>query len=219
MLRPCLDCGTPTEAGSRCAECAPAARVDRRRGRKRERRSSAWDRLSKRARRAQPWCSECGSTDDLTADHVVPLADGGPMLPGPAGVAVLCRSCNARKGSGGRPGDGPPSGGGAAPGGLVREPITLRRSVLSEAVGGERLEQDGGRDANLTGEDFHQRVRNVEESVGQVLPALREFLGGLDGRSSEQIGVGVRVSACAQSGETSHGGEGAPGVAGHGASV
>lgn len=107
MLRPCLSCGIPTEEGSRCAECAPAARVDRRRGRKRERRSSAWDRLSKRARRAQPWCSECGSTDDLTADHVVPLADGGPMLPGPAGVAVLCRSCNARKGA---TGGGTPEG-------------------------------------------------------------------------------------------------------------
>lgn len=46
---------------------------------------------------ASPICSTpgCGSTTDLTADHVIPLARGG-VNEGPR--RVLCRSCNARKG-------------------------------------------------------------------------------------------------------------------------
>jgi len=54
-LRPCLDCGEPT-ALTRCPE---------HRGYDAE-----WDRLSRRARRLQPWCSDCGSTEDLQADHL-----------------------------------------------------------------------------------------------------------------------------------------------------
>lgn len=55
--------------------------------------NDAWRKLSKRARELQPWCSDCGTTEDLTADH----------LQWPATtlkhVDVLCRSCNARKGA------------------------------------------------------------------------------------------------------------------------
>lgn len=43
---------------------------------------------------AQPWCSECGSTDDLTADHVVPLRSGARLSP----LRVVCRSCNSGRG-------------------------------------------------------------------------------------------------------------------------
>jgi 5-methylcytosine-specific restriction endonuclease McrA len=44
---------------------------------------------------AQPWCSNCGSPTDLTADHSTPLARGGHPL-GP--LRVLCRRCNSRRG-------------------------------------------------------------------------------------------------------------------------
>lgn len=81
--------------------------------------------MSERVRRVVGACEDCGSTDDLTVDHVVPVALGGPMLPGPEGVRVLCRSCNSSKGARLDPGDGPPSGRGRAPGGSVPEPITL----------------------------------------------------------------------------------------------
>jgi 5-methylcytosine-specific restriction endonuclease McrA len=43
---------------------------------------------------AHPWCSNCGATSDLTADHVTPLARGGHPL-GP--LRVLCRSCNSSR--------------------------------------------------------------------------------------------------------------------------
>ena len=46
----------------------------------------------------QPWCTFCGARDDLTTDHLVPLAKGGTRRPTIADVLVLCRGCNARKG-------------------------------------------------------------------------------------------------------------------------
>jgi 5-methylcytosine-specific restriction endonuclease McrA len=41
---------------------------------------------------ARPWCSSCGSTDDLTADLVIPIIDGGVH----GALRVLCRTCNSR---------------------------------------------------------------------------------------------------------------------------
>ena len=45
---------------------------------------------------AHPWCEVCGATEDLTADHVTAIANGGDPL-GP--LRVLCRSCNSRRGA------------------------------------------------------------------------------------------------------------------------
>lgn len=97
MLRPCLECGEPC-TGSRCSahrlpdtKPPPYARgYDHR-----------WRVLSERARRVQPWCSDCGATDDLTCDHsprawarkaagkVIRLRD----------VDVVCGRCNRARGA------------------------------------------------------------------------------------------------------------------------
>jgi 5-methylcytosine-specific restriction endonuclease McrA len=42
-------------------------------------------------------CERCGATADLTLDHVIPIALGGTN--DPDNIAVLCRSCNSRKGA------------------------------------------------------------------------------------------------------------------------
>jgi 5-methylcytosine-specific restriction endonuclease McrA len=42
-------------------------------------------------------CGECGTTDDLTLDHVHPWSLGGPDTP--ENLQTLCRSCNSRKGA------------------------------------------------------------------------------------------------------------------------
>jgi 5-methylcytosine-specific restriction endonuclease McrA len=47
--------------------------------------------------KAQPYCSYCGSAEDLTCDHVVPLVVGG--LNTPSNIRVLCRSCNSARGA------------------------------------------------------------------------------------------------------------------------
>lgn len=42
-------------------------------------------------------CHYCGATDDLTIDHITPLARGGSNKP--ANLAVACRACNSSKGT------------------------------------------------------------------------------------------------------------------------
>lgn len=109
----CATCGLVyerTRQSAYCLECRPApapAQADRRRERERRRGSAtargygaAWQRLSARARRLQPWCSDCGRTDDLTGDHspraweryesgrAVRLED----------IDVVCRECNTLRG-------------------------------------------------------------------------------------------------------------------------
>lgn len=98
MRKPCIRCGVLSEE-SYCPEHAPK---DERRGRVRDHvgRDGAWDRLSKRARALQPWCSTCGTRDDLTTDHT-PRAWARIALRLPVrlhDVQVLCRSCNAALG-------------------------------------------------------------------------------------------------------------------------
>jgi len=83
---PCLDCRVATTPGPRC----PAHTADRRRVRNADRA------IARAVVAASPVCEDCGATDDLTAHHVVPLARGGTN-DGPR--AVLCRSCNAKRGA------------------------------------------------------------------------------------------------------------------------
>lgn len=96
-LRPCLECGTPTE-DTRCPEHATARTHDlsaTRRGY-----DAAWTRLSKRARRLQPFCSDCDTVDDLTVDHSAEAwrrhAQGLEIRV--EDVDVVCRSCNGKRG-------------------------------------------------------------------------------------------------------------------------
>lgn len=105
LKAPCTGCGTPVKA-TVCDECR--RRTDRRRIRKRRKRASPadrgydqrWRNLSERARRMQPWCLDCGATDDLQADHSpeawkrweqglsIRLKD----------IDVVCGPCNRKRG-------------------------------------------------------------------------------------------------------------------------
>ncbi len=95
-LTTCLDCGEPC-AGPRCDEHthdhkAPAAD----RGY-----DWQWQKLSKRARRLQPFCSRCGSVNDLQCDHSAEAwarkAAGKAIRL--ADVQVLCGPCNRAAGA------------------------------------------------------------------------------------------------------------------------
>lgn len=104
----CPDCGTPytrDDTTAACPECVPIRTrrpAHAHKGSARARGyTSSWDRLSLRARRLSPVCEDCGSTEDLTADHspeawkrhelglVLRLRD----------VSVVCRRCNAERGA------------------------------------------------------------------------------------------------------------------------
>ncbi len=66
----------------------PEHTVARRRGQRQQR-------ISKRMRAAQPWCTYCGSPNDLTIDHIVPLSQGGSNAVD--NLTVACRRCNTSK--------------------------------------------------------------------------------------------------------------------------
>lgn len=91
LPRPCLVCGTPTLGSGRC----PAHQLPARPRPSAARRGydAKWRRLAAKARALWTYCAQCGTTEDLTVDH----------LRWPANtlddVQVLCRSCNSRKGA------------------------------------------------------------------------------------------------------------------------
>jgi hypothetical protein len=84
-LRPCLDCGVPS-ASTRCTA---------HRGY-----DSTWERLSKKARKLQPFCTDCGSTENLQADHSLEAwerrAAGKPIRL--RDIDVVCGPCNVDRG-------------------------------------------------------------------------------------------------------------------------
>lgn len=95
-LRPCLDCGAPS-TGPRCddhtTDTKPTAQA---RGYDHQ-----WNQLSKRARRLQPFCGSCGSTEDLQCDHTPEAwarkAAGKPIRL--RDVQILCGPCNRDAGA------------------------------------------------------------------------------------------------------------------------
>lgn len=84
MIRPCLDCRRPIREGSRCRAC-------RERYRPRAEQQAFRDAVLARDRS----CVDCGSTVDLEADHIVPLAAGGSF--DPRNGATRCRRCHQAK--------------------------------------------------------------------------------------------------------------------------
>jgi hypothetical protein len=84
---PAVGCAKFTVDGSRCAGCVARRKAVRNAGAQ-----AARDLIGRSPRSAQS-----GDTDDLTADHVFPLATGGTNT-GPR--QVLTRAENTRKGGG-----------------------------------------------------------------------------------------------------------------------
>ena len=100
LLRPCVECGELTE-DTRCDAHQPK-RADHHASRQARGYDEAWQKLSARARRLQPFCSVHGCTStDLTVDHT-PEAwrrkeQGKPIRL--EDVEVLCRSHNSVRGA------------------------------------------------------------------------------------------------------------------------
>ena len=111
LLSVCADCGTVYErhtSSAHCDECRPPRERTARRIRSEARRGTpkargydaAWHRLSKRARRRQPFCSDCGREDHLTTDHSPEAWQrreaGLPVRL--EDVDVVCVWCNSERG-------------------------------------------------------------------------------------------------------------------------
>ena len=99
LPRPCAGCKRIVRA-SRCVEC------QRIKDRGRPSRAARgydyqWNKLSKHMRQLQPFCSIPGcKSQDLTVDHIIPLADAPHLRLEISNLRVLCRSHNSRKGNG-----------------------------------------------------------------------------------------------------------------------
>lgn len=112
MKQPCIECGELYEMTGKsgyCDTCRPP------RNRRLEEKLRAptrgstgergydwhWQQLSRRARDRQPWCTDCGTTEDLTADHSIAAwerrAAGKSIRL--QDIDVVCRQCNADRGA------------------------------------------------------------------------------------------------------------------------
>lgn len=102
--RPCIDCGQVT-TDTRCPDCQRQTwrQTNQRRGTFRQRGyGSKWDRLSHRARRLQPFCTDCHTTQDLQLDHLPGAWErqaAGKSLRLGIDVEVCCRDCNIARGA------------------------------------------------------------------------------------------------------------------------
>ena len=99
-LKPCQVCGEPT-ASTRCEEHTVRPEPIKPRAKTAARGyNETWNKLSKRARRLQPFCSDCGATERLTADHSPEAWErheqGLPIRL--VDVDVVCDPCNQRRG-------------------------------------------------------------------------------------------------------------------------
>lgn len=96
ILRPCLDCGEPSQA----SRCPAHAGLERKATARQRGYDARHDALSRRARKLQPFCGDCGAVEDLQCHHlpeawrrkaiglVIRLVD----------VEVLCGPCNRDRG-------------------------------------------------------------------------------------------------------------------------
>jgi 5-methylcytosine-specific restriction protein A len=82
---------------NRCPDCARKYEIHRGPRTMKGRYDAAWRRIRAQAIREHPWCSVCGSTEDLTGDHITPHRAGGRNVR--SNVQVMCRACNSAKGA------------------------------------------------------------------------------------------------------------------------
>lgn len=113
-LRSCVECGELSDK----PRCEQHRRPTYKPGAAARGYGWQWTRLSARARRIQPWCTDCGTTDDLQADHTPEAwarhAAGKPIRL--ADIDVVCGPCNRARGAargpsatrGGGPDESPP---------------------------------------------------------------------------------------------------------------
>ena len=96
--RPCLACGDLITAGTRCSSCTPA---DTKKPRQiaHAGTDSQWRRLSLRARRMQPFCIDCHTDQDLTADHILPVDQFPELAYAMENITVRCRPHNSARGN------------------------------------------------------------------------------------------------------------------------
>ncbi|WP_124712697.1 HNH endonuclease signature motif containing protein [Mycolicibacterium nivoides] len=96
MKRPCIGCGEPIDNGTYCPSCRPTQTGNRSHPLLH---TARWERLSKRLRKFSPFCENCGSTEQLSVDHIIPVTQRPDLIFELANLRVLCMRCNRQRGS------------------------------------------------------------------------------------------------------------------------
>lgn len=96
LMKPCLRCGEPA-AGGRCVDHPkPVHSGTPNVKHPAYANNGRWKRLSQRLRKQQRFCELCGSTDNLTVDHIVRFTDRPEWAYEPANLRVICKPDNDR---------------------------------------------------------------------------------------------------------------------------
>lgn len=97
LQKPCISCGELIASGSRCPGCRLPTASRPKASATRRGYDHRWANLSKRLRKQSPFCQTCGSTTNLTVDHIIPLSESPDLRLEPLNCQVLCRTCNSRR--------------------------------------------------------------------------------------------------------------------------
>lgn len=106
LPRACIECGESIPSGSRCADC----RLARDRSNLPSREARGYDyryrTIRARALRLQPWCTDCGTDQQLSVDHskrsweLIKQGQRPTMQWFAEGLlTVVCMPCNRRRGN------------------------------------------------------------------------------------------------------------------------
>lgn len=97
MMRPCLDCGEPTD-GPRCPEHTTTDTRVRDKAHVHTN-TARWKALSKRLRKLSPFCELCGAIEQLSVDHILPVSEAPELAYAEENCRIACLTCNGRRGN------------------------------------------------------------------------------------------------------------------------
>lgn len=95
MLKPCADCGELSEA-NRCDKHKLKRGPKTNTNHVAYKNNAKWKRLSKKLRKMSPHCEICGTSDDLTIDHIIRVVDRPELAYEVDNCRVLCRHHNGK---------------------------------------------------------------------------------------------------------------------------
>lgn len=93
VMQPCVECGELSEK-NRCSRHKRKHSPKTTRSHAADFNRSKWRRLSQKLRKASPFCEVCGTSDDLTVDHIVRVVDRPEWTYEPDNCRILCRYHN-----------------------------------------------------------------------------------------------------------------------------
>ena len=94
LMQPCVQCGEISDR-NRCEQHRPQHAPKDRTKHVAHQNRSRWANLSRRLRKMSPFCELCGTSSDLTVDHIIRVTDRPEWTYEVDNLRVLCRTHNS----------------------------------------------------------------------------------------------------------------------------